>query len=135
MQSLLQCENRLGWVPGGLNIYKARATMHHILSRTLRDKHYTHEDFALAVALCAKKKIPCASPLQVVHFIPEARTLAADTTKPSSLDERQGAAIAVENRRLDDDSTYWIGRITRARAEGLAEVLTEWQAAGRDRSE
>jgi hypothetical protein len=134
MQILIECENKLGWIPEqarGQDIYRARAVVHRIVSLALSKRHYSVDDLALALAYCKRKRQPITHPLQLIPLIPEARALAGPQARPISLDIRQGEAIAWEQQRQDDDSSYWIGRIVNSLNAGLEDVLAEWTAAGR----
>jgi hypothetical protein len=134
MQILIECENSLGWVPehgGGKDIYKARAITHKVITLALERHRYSVDDFALALAYCKRKRLPVDHPLQLIPLVLRARELAAPVVARSDLNVRQGDAIAWEHQRLDDESTYWIGRIVNSVGAGLDDALTEWKVAGR----
>jgi hypothetical protein len=134
MQILIECENKLGWIPDvgrGRDIHQARAITHRVVSIALSKRLYSVDDLALALAYCKRKRQPINHPLQLIPLIAEARTLAGPKARPIGLDIRQGEAIAWEQQRQDDDSSYWIGRIVNSLNAGLEDVLAEWTAAGR----
>lgn len=134
MEILVECENTLGWIPNvpkGQTIFHARARMHRILSRSMAQRRISVEDLGLALAYCQRRRHPISTPAELLPLVKEARTLAAPAKHLSSLDVRQGEALAWEHQRLDDDSPYWIGRIVRSLNTGLEDVLTEWAGAGR----
>ena len=130
MKILSDCENHLGWIPPGGNLYKSRAMHHSMLTRAMTRQGIDEADLALAVAYCRRKRLPITHPLQLLPFVAEARTL-AHTPHLSDLDRRQIDAIEWEQGHGDDESSYWIGRLSRAIATGLADVLVEWMQAGR----
>jgi hypothetical protein len=134
MEILVECENTLGWIPKvlkGQNVFQARARTHRVLSRSMAQRGISVEDMALALAYCQRRRQPISAPAELLPLVKEARRLAAPTRRLSSLDVRQGEALAWEHQRLDDDSPYWIGRIVRSLNTGLEDVLTEWAGAGR----
>lgn len=132
MQILIACENTLGWIPEGKDLYAARAKAHRLMSLAMHRRHISVEDLALALAYCQRRRQPITKPIELLDLVREARTQAGPAERREShLDVRQADAIAWEHQRLDDDSPYWIGRIVRSLNTGLEEVLAEWLAAGR----
>lgn len=131
MQVLIACENQLGWVPEGRDLFKARAIMHHIMTRSMKRQDISLEDLALTVSYCRLKRQPITSPTQLLYLVPKARAAAAVTSRPRALDVRTQDARDWETTRDDADTPYWLGRLVRSVGPARADTLDEWAKAGR----
>jgi hypothetical protein len=132
MDLIIECENTLGWHPQGEDLWKARALQVYILRRAMAKQKYTVRDVRLAIAWCRHEGKQVTSAAALLVFVPRARELAVvEPVNASTLDEHQGAAIAWENGRSDEDSQYWITRLVRSVGSVRREVLSEWTEAGR----
>ncbi len=133
MKILNECENELGWVPNetGIDTYRARAAMHKVMSYAKDKKRVSDEDLRLALNYCKRRRMPIVSPLQLFGFVEEAKKFAAPVAPTGSLEPERNAAIGWEHGKNDTDAGVWIGRLTRAQGDGLADVLAAWREAGR----
>lgn len=130
-QILLACENQLGWVPEGTEIWKGRAKMHAILSKAMTRQNVSEADLALTLAYCRLRKHPITNPLQLLPLVTKARDAATVMSQPGALDVRIHDARDWETTRSDADTPYWLGRLVRSVGPARADTLDEWASAGR----
>ncbi len=131
MNLLVACENQLGWIPQGRNLFKARAAMHARMTREMTRKGIDLGDLCLTLAYCRLRRYPITSPLQLLAMVATARDAAAVMRKPAALDVRTQMAREWESARNDDQSVYWLGRLVRSVGPARADTLDEWSQAGR----
>lgn len=133
MDLIIACENQLGWTgPATMNIYRARAIEVGKLRGALsRRRDLTVKDLRLAIAYCVRRREPITSPLQLLGKVDEAKALALQRPRASNLAMRHTRALAWEQTTADRDSSRWITRLVRSHGPARAEVLAEWEAAGR----
>lgn len=132
MQVLIDCENQLGWVPKGKKLFQARAAMHSTMTHTMNNRRVSEEDLAITVAWCRARRYPINDPQELFGLVERAKERAqVKGPAAGSLDEQRNTAAAWEFATSDEQSPYWINRITRSVADGLSETLAEWSAAGR----
>jgi hypothetical protein len=131
MNILVACENQLGWIPEGADQIKAKAVMHHIMTKAMKRQGVSVEDLALTLAYCRLRRQPISSPLQLLPLVTTARSAATVINRPRALDVRTQDARDWETTRDDADTPYWLGRLVRSVGPARADTLDEWAAAGR----
>ena len=132
MDIVMRCENQLGWQPPRRtqSLQKARCMEVHKLQVAIdrgKIRDVTPEKLAIAVEYSRRKRLPVASPLSLLHRIPEALALAYTPPPVSDIAAEIAAAISWERDRDDDSSPTWIQRLARSQGPGCGEVLTAWK--------
>jgi hypothetical protein len=126
-QILAEAEYTLGWIPEGQDLPKAHRKMHAIMTRALAKRGYTVTDLELALRYCQRRRQPINHPAELLGMIPLVRELAAAPADEDVVRRRVAEAIVMEQRRADDDTTYWVGRLVNSQGEGRERTLAEWQ--------
>lgn len=134
MDIIIEAENRLGAATATdkLNVPRARAIQHHLLTRAMARQNLTCSDLRLAISLCVRRRVFLNAPIQLVSFVEAARKLAADPDAvQTDIDRELEDAIAWENDQDDPEHLHWITRLGRAVGATRRQVLSEWREAGR----
>lgn len=121
------------WTPDNPEPFQKWAGMEsHKLYLVMRKRRITNEEFLLCVRYCQRHHKRIENAVWVFRFINEAKQeqrelLAQTPTTELGLGIEE--ALRRERALSDDQSTTWIGRLTRAVGPYRDEVLSEWRAA------
>lgn len=134
MDIVVDCENKLGWLPDARSPYKSRAAAQARLLKAMarQSPPVTPADVRLALAWCQRRKQSVSNPSQLLTYVEDARRHAAVPDKPlTQIGQAIRDAIAWELNTDLPDSDHWIARLSRSSGDARAATLDEWKAVGR----
>lgn len=128
---VIDCENRLG-LPMTLPTWKSRSVEIAKLKRALkRQPDISVEDLRVALAYCARRRQAISSTLDLIMVVDKAKEHQVVNERTSDLTIAWQDAITWEHAYPDDQTGFWVRRLTRSVGPSRAETLAEWRAAGR----